>query len=252
MTSARLLLTAALLLSLTASTWAQPAGEPAPAAPAVKSADAAGPRGDRPRPRRIDGAINPDGPDAAPNGPGGPGGSGGPGGPGGGPRDNDELSAEQIDEALIVLRDFRPEMAARIEEWRKDDPNRVGRMIAHQLPGIRRLIEARRTDPEGYRLRLRDMQLERQTRQLANQLAEARRNGESDRAEELTRSLRNQVVEHFEVRQQMRERAVVMLEQRIKELREQLQTRAQSRDALIDEQVKRLMPSENGGVEAEW
>jgi hypothetical protein len=244
MTTGTLLGSAVLILTLTTWTLGNPAAEPAPAS-GVKAADASNPRGDRPRPRRIDGAMNPDSPDS----PAGPGAGGAPAGPA---RDFDEITPEQIDEALIVLRDFRPEMAARVEEWRKDDPTRVGRMIAHQLPGIRRLIEARRTDPEGYKLRLRDMQLERQTRQLANQLAEARRNGESDRAEDLTRSLRNQVVEHFEVRQQMRERAVVMLEQRIKELREQLQTRAQSRDALIDDQLKRLMPSDHGSVEAEW
>jgi hypothetical protein len=156
------------------------------------------------------------------------------------------LAPEDVDEALEVLGDYRPELADKISEWAKQDPEKVASLIQEHMPWIQSLITNRRQDPDGYRLRLQDMRLEQRSEALAKQVGEARQASARNVAR-LEAELRKVIDEHFEVRQQIRQHNLARLERAVETLRRQLSERHDTRQTLTDAQFKRLLGEERRG-----
>ncbi len=140
-----------------------------------------------------------------------------------------QLSPEEVQEALQIIREYNPEIAERIERWVQNGQEDLGPLIARRLPWVRKLLFVKRTDPPRYELMLSDLKLERACQELSRQLREP----EANKAD-LNAQLKQKVTEQFEVRQKVREMEIAQLEQRVKELREQLEARVKARAELID------------------
>lgn len=157
-------------------------------------------------------------------------------------RDRDhrrELAPEQIDEAMRVLRHVDADEADRLAGLREQHPDRFEPALRQWFPRLELFLAVRRYDPQMYELRVEDFRLAHQSRSVARQLLEARKN-DRRQERELQRQLEKLVAEHFDIRQKMRERELTRLEERIERLREQLEDRADERRDLIEQRISEL------------
>jgi len=153
-------------------------------------------------------------------------------------RDRGEPMDEQrVREALEVLRLIDPEKAEKLEAHIDQNPERIGHALRENFPHITRFMAMRRYDPEGFDLHIKDLRLSRQSQLSARRLHEATEAGDDAIAAAELAVLEGLVAEHFDVRQQIREHQLAKLEQQIEDLRDQLQERADNRDALIAERI---------------
>jgi hypothetical protein len=97
-----------------------------------------------------------------------------------------------------------------------------------------------KNDPEMYKLVKADMDLERQTRQLAVQYRQA----SSDQRAKLKEKIKDLVGKHFDVRQQRRALELKRLEAELQRLRESMDRRLKAREKLVEERVADLVGRE--------
>jgi hypothetical protein len=120
----------------------------------------------------------------------------------------------------------------------------VEREVRRGEPGPEELDRMRRQDPEGFKLLQGDMDMERQSRELA----EKYRAAEGPKKEDLRGQLKVLASKHFEVRQGRREHEVKRLEEQLDRLRSSVKDRAARRDDLIRRRLQELMgePQDEG------
>jgi hypothetical protein len=152
-----------------------------------------------------------------------------------------QLSAEEVTDALAILRDYQPDVAERITKWHAEQPEGAGQMIAARMPWIRRLIYVRRYDEERYQVMIADMKLDRECATLSQKVREGDNTLEPE--------LRKKIAEHFETRQKLREMEVDRLEKRVTELRNQLAERRQVQKDLVEQRYGELVGK---GPESKW
>jgi len=157
------------------------------------------------------------------------------------------LTDEQVKRRLEILRQFRPELAERIEAAYETNPERVKRALGQ--PWLRSLARAAQADPEATGLAVGDRVYDFQSRELARELDEARRVGDQERVEAIRAELREVVAKHFDIRQQLREQMLQRMERRLEQLRERVQERAAKREQLIDSRLEELVGTHD---EAGW
>jgi len=169
-------------------------------------------------------------------------GMGGPGRPGRDHRSDGDTKKFRayLKERLEILREINPDVAERVEQHLKQrgdaHPERIRMMLRERFQRIERLVHLKREDSAAYALAITDLKLERQTREAAEKLRGGRGGTEDDRAE-----LRGMIGEHFDVRQRKYELELQRLEKRIAELRRQLETRRNHRDALEQSRFDELI-----------
>ena len=155
------------------------------------------------------------------------------------------MNAEQVREALEVLKKIDPEKAEELRQAIEENPERVGKEINEKFPHLSRFMSWRKYDPEGFDLRVEDMALSRQTHECAKRLREALDKGDDEIAAIEEVQLRELVTEHFDIRQQIREHDLVKLKEKIAELLEQLEDRLNKRESIIDERIEELIKGED-------
>jgi hypothetical protein len=101
------------------------------------------------------------------------------------------------------------------------------------------------SDPEMFKLQQKDMDLERESRQLASQYQGA----EKEEREKIKKEVANVVDKQFEVRQERRKLELKRLEEELKRLHEIVDLRAKARKELTDKRVSELIGPEEPGVE---
>lgn len=154
------------------------------------------------------------------------------------------VSAEDVGAMLDVLREIEPELAADIDKWRAEDPQRVALMIGRRFPRLRHMVDLQRNDPAQYALRIEDLRLSRQTLELVRQYRAAAL-AKDAKAAELRSQLRDNLARHFEVRQQIRQRELEKFEQRIEQMRKELEERAAARDKILEHELGKLTDERN-------
>jgi len=154
----------------------------------------------------------------------------------GGPPDR-VLTAEEIEQLLSIMERIHPRFAERL---RQAGTERARHMLRRhwRLLGLLRLKEH---DPDGFELRVQDMSLERQSRELARQIRDEGSSKDSDRGKLARKELRELVSQHFEVRQKIKEHELAKLERRIDELRKAIGQRTEKKGQIIEEQHKQLL-----------
>lgn len=147
---------------------------------------------------------------------------------------NRELTDEQVEAALAVIKDVNPEAHARLIRAMEENPERAKMFIAHMYPRIRGMVDAREKDPDHYRDRVSDEQFNRLNGRLAHEARKAKADGDDQAAEELTAKLRANLEKQFEVRQRLREKKLETLEKQLELLRKEVAEHAEKKDLLID------------------
>lgn len=175
--------------------------------------------------------------------------------PDGPPRDRDGgprrgPTPEEVGAMLDILREMEPALANDIDKWRKDNPQRVTEMINRRFPRLKHMAEIKRSDPELYALRMSDIRLSQQSLELVRSYRTARL-AKDAKADAIRNDLRDSLVRQFEVRQQIRQRELQRLEQRIAQLRKELDERAVSKDRLLEGELKKLLEEQSAKPDAE-
>ncbi len=151
-----------------------------------------------------------------------------------GPR---ELSQEQINAALEILREQNPELARRMSEALEQRPELAQRLIANHWPRLERLIELKKNNPKLFRLTMDEFRLQRQLFDSARKLRQTKEAGEKDG---LRQQMREQVGKLFDLRMKIKEAEVDALEKRLTEMRDQIKQARGERENRIAEQLKDL------------
>jgi hypothetical protein len=94
-----------------------------------------------------------------------------------------------------------------------------------------------RHDPEMFKLQKQDMELDRQTRDQAEQY----RHASKDERVKIKQQVQELVNKHFDVRQQRRALELKRLEDEIKQLREEVERREKGRKDLVEKRLSELL-----------
>ncbi len=100
----------------------------------------------------------------------------------------------------------------------------------------------RTTDPELFKAVQEDRDLERQTRDQADQYRRANKDEQAKIKEKLVEI----VNKHFEVRQQLRSLEVKHIEQQLKQLRDRIDQRTKNRKEIVDKRIIELTGADEG------
>ena len=144
-----------------------------------------------------------------------------------------------LGEVLAVLDAADPALAARVREAPASPPRLRLSLLRDRLPELVELVRLRRADEEGFLLRARDITLERESQELARQVA-ATAPEDAERLARLRADLEARVREHFALRRTLRERELELLAARLAALREELERRDQAEDELVRERLTEL------------
>lgn len=152
------------------------------------------------------------------------------------------LSQQDLPTALEVLNDFSPSLARKLGDWLKEHPDNARIELSRRVPWIVRLTQQRRTDPEGYKLAIADLRNYAMTDRLVKLLHQAMNGKDKDQAriDELTLKLKAVLADHFDLRQQIREREIQKLQNRVTQLRQQIDQQTQTRQQTLDARFKQL------------
>ncbi len=159
------------------------------------------------------------------------------------------MDAQQVREAIEVLRQIDPEKAEQLAQHVDENPERVGIALRNSFPNLGRFMAMSRYDPDGFELRIKDLALSRQSQLSARRLHEAQRAGDDELAAAELSVMEGIVADHFDIRQQIREHELMKLEHQIEVLRDQLQERTDDRDQLIEERLEELVSQDE---DARW
>ncbi len=195
---------------------------------------------------------------------------GNPGSPGDGPRHHDHdhgrdrdrdhdrgkdrgdrgrpLSDAEIDLALTTLHEINPEEAKELRAFREKNPDAIDERLRKQFPRLRDFLALKERDERMFDLRVQDIKLWRQSRGLAKAVADARVAEDNRKADDLADDLEKLAEQHFEIRQQIRQRELEKLEAQLDRLRDQLEEREDDKNDLIEQHVKKLIR----GDRSEW
>ncbi len=151
------------------------------------------------------------------------------------------IDRERARQLLDVLSDINPDLHSKLTEALGDNPERARMVLGRMNDRLGWLVKMKTNDPNHYQLRARDMRYTVDAMKLAMRIRHARHEGEDERIDKLTRELRSMVDQHFELRQELRERELHQLEQRIDHLREELAEHRRRKAELVDEHIHRLL-----------
>ncbi|MCC5829319.1 MAG: hypothetical protein JJU36_07710 [Phycisphaeraceae bacterium] len=154
------------------------------------------------------------------------------------------ISPQMLDDVLAVLDDIEPQLAAEVRRSHESNPERTMELLRPHLPSVRRMMTIKSRDPRGYQFRVDDLRYARKTNELAKKIADAREAENDQQVRRLTREARELVSEHFDMRQAWRKHEVQLLERRVSQMRQAIDTRGQQKQQIIDDKLEEI----SGGV----
>lgn len=159
-----------------------------------------------------------------------------------------DLTPEQTQVVVDVVKENMPAIGERLAEAMKSNPDAV-RAVIREHPRLLELARMKRHDPKMFDLRISEMKLERQSRDLMLQYRKAQKSGDQAAMDATREQLRKSVEEHFQLRQEIREQELAKLEQRLAQVKSQIESRRVNKDQLI---LQRLRELTDEGDRAEW
>lgn len=148
------------------------------------------------------------------------------------------IPIEELEFALSMLAQFRPDTAKQLREQAQDDPQQVADRIAREYPRIQEFIQMKLDDPARFELHNQSMRVMRETWQLKRQLRAARGEDNEALVEELEGKIREQVAEMFDIRLALRRLELEELRARVQELEAELEEVQENREEHINKKAE--------------
>ncbi len=186
----------------------------------------------------------PDGPDRFERG-------GGPGGMGERGRDRAGSDRAPTDEERAAIREFlrvaQPRLFELLQDLEEHDPAEAKRKLTEAFPRVRPLLDLRKSDPEMFELRMKDLRNGREAMESARWLAQnqAAESGASEtestkRREAMRAALRAQL----DARTEIQRRDYARQAERLTEAQAELEKRAGDRDNTVEAMMARMIERE--------
>lgn len=156
-------------------------------------------------------------------------------------RDAREFSKDQVERVMQVVRDLDPDRAARLEQLRKNDPERFAVGLARAGRHLLGLSLLRDREPELYELKLDELRLSQQTNRIAQEILAARETCSEGELERLESMLRDRIREQLELNYQARAREIIMLERHLVTMRDELREDIKHREDQIESRMTDLL-----------
>lgn len=148
------------------------------------------------------------------------------------------LTEEQESEAEKFLKEENPELYARLQKMKQNNPKQLRRMISDVWRRREHLLELEANDPDRYAQVLAEKQLETKT----NVLVEEYRRTNTDAQRKV---LKEQIIENlktlFDYRQVNREAEIEKLEKRLAELKESNLSREKNKEIIVQKRLEQLL-----------
>ncbi|MEM8782889.1 MAG: hypothetical protein AAGE65_08525 [Planctomycetota bacterium] len=154
--------------------------------------------------------------------------------------------AERRARVLAVLEDLDPALAERFRNAPDDRPGVKMALLEDRFPEVLRLVRLREHDQDLYALRVRELVLSRQMRDVARQIRLAERQEQRGEdpvvdADDLRRDLEDLAEEQFEAEQAAEELQLQRFEERLEMMRERFKQRDRDERQIIQRTIERLL-----------
>jgi len=156
---------------------------------------------------------------------------------------------EQTEEVWAFVREHMPWRVEGLEKLRDERPEMFKAMTRRLRFEIGQLKRLQESDPKAFQAALEEGALRYRSIELTGQI---RQTDDPERRKALTAELRGVVERLLEAEQKAREAQVRELEERLQRLRDQIRERAEHRQDVIEELMKRMLtePPKPPGPEA--
>ena len=148
------------------------------------------------------------------------------------------MSERERDELKSFIAEHYPERYDDMLELEETDPEMFSRQLGRMLPEMMKMHELSQDDPELFEVRIAEHRTEYELRRLARRYRHAADEGQREEFRGLMRPL---VERQFDLRQQRMEFEIVHLEQRIQSLRQNMERRAEDREAEIIRAIEQIL-----------
>ena len=153
-----------------------------------------------------------------------------------------DLTPEQEKDVLDYIRETHPEQYAEVQAIKENRPRLYKRALTRAFREMRFVQRIREEDPERYEQVLEERCLEQQSRELARKYRDA---DEADR-EKIKHELIELLHRLFDYRQLNRQSEILRLENRLAELKENLNQRKLEKEKIIENRLNQLIGAEPG------
>jgi hypothetical protein len=144
------------------------------------------------------------------------------------------------EEVLDFLNKEFPEIGKRFQDANKDNPGITARILDRMEPNIREIIAER--DPDMKALRRENFENGFEVMRATREFIEAhRKEPQADATKEKADKLRTLLGTHFDLQIKLHKQEIVILERRIKQLRDELEKQPTDRQQFIEKRIEDLM-----------
>jgi hypothetical protein len=152
-----------------------------------------------------------------------------------------QLTQQQLDEAMAVFEDREPYLAKRLKESLAKDPQRVSAMLAMQWPRLEKPIELRKTDPQLYNAQTAEILRQGEARGITWRLHHAIKEKNEAEAAKLKDELKVKLVEQHQARQAIRKLEHARLNDQIQKLSAEITAEEEKSAEAIEKHFKELV-----------
>ena len=156
------------------------------------------------------------------------------------------LDREQLDKLVAVATDVSPEWGRMLRERVERDPDGAGRAILANGRRLFALSVLRDQDPDLYLMKVTELRLQAEMRELAQEYRSAMQSGRTEDAEETRRLLADKVREQVDLDLRARAQELAALDQHVQQLRVELSRDTIDRQVRMNELLDRLLQGREG------
>lgn len=141
------------------------------------------------------------------------------------------------EDAMRRIEKEYPEIYAHLERSKQENPQSFRRDSARLLKELQRIEQVKREDPELYKVEANELRMNLRVHELTQKI----RNSRGEEREGMKKELRGVLNEMFDVREGRKALEMQRLERRMKELQQEIQTRRENKDIIVEQHMQRLI-----------
>ena len=145
---------------------------------------------------------------------------------------------EDIARVMEFFRLYQPDVFEKATTLQKKDPAEFERLVQPAIHTVNSLDEMKKNDPDQYKLKIEDYQLTFQAKTLAQQLH--RPDITAGERDKVLADITKIVSRQFDIGQQVRQKEIEAIEEKIKKLQAQLDERDKTKDKIISRRMEDL------------
>ena len=156
-----------------------------------------------------------------------------------------ELSEEEIDRVIATARDVNAQWADELVKLRQSDPKALRERLAREARKLMGLSMMKEREPDLYRVRVEDIRVQNQIRELGEAWNAAQKSGDITAQEAIMKDIQVSAHKQVELDIQARGFEFVALDKSLKDARKKLQEDIRDRDKTIAEIIEAIRKGED-------